>query len=489
MRVATLPALAPPHLLLRGSHKLVELEADEARDEGGCGCDRGDDLSGDGSACVIVLGGDLVVESPQVTAGRHKEHVVVNVLVKIDGAEPETSEARRLGETGKDGGRVLLDGCLVLGLLLGLGLVGGDLDAVLGGEVGDDDVAEDLLEDHLVGVPLDAVHFCPHVSRGDNEVVVVPHLGILADGVDVEDQGGGAPLGATPEVGARAGLLVWGEIVKELPDIIVEELLKLEPTPNDAVLEAVGALINEGLLNVQHGLKLGVLLSIQRLLEVGGAQITVDVLGGLLEISLEVVPGPLQSVLDHVGEVLEGTYWDRLLRGVPGGSVILRELGDNNLGVALRPEGSGLEHGESVEDATLVHVEPGLDVVEGCADAVELVVKGVPEDILGFAPDPLFHGCDVHCRVHDLGGLGPGGTLGGVDVGVAEKELPAQITLLDPIHVGNGNVALLPTSYAHHGPVLEHLAPDGTPSDEEVVQVKEGLLGLKPKNCNLAVVP
>lgn len=45
------------------------------------------------------------------------------------------------------------------------------------------------------------------------------------------------------------------------------------------------------------------------------------VLGRLTEQPLELVPGPLQRMLDRVGEVLQGAYGDALLRRVLGRAV------------------------------------------------------------------------------------------------------------------------------------------------------------------------
>ena len=53
--------------------------------------------------------------------------------------------------------------------------------------------------------------------------------------------------------------------------------------------------------------------------------------GSLCEGSLEHVPGPLQGVLDSVGEVLECTDGNTLLRGILGAAVGLGQLWYHNL--------------------------------------------------------------------------------------------------------------------------------------------------------------
>ena len=65
----------------------------------------------------------------------------------------------------------------------------------------------------------------------------------------------------------------------------------------------------------------------------------------------------LNRVVDGVGEVLDRASRRLLLWRVLGGRIGLREVRDNDLSVALGAEGSGLQEGLAVEDATLVHVE------------------------------------------------------------------------------------------------------------------------------------
>ena len=50
------------------------------------------------------------------------------------------------------------------------------------------------------------------------------------------------------------------------------------------------------------------------------------------------------------------------------------------------------------------------------------------------------------------------------------------------------HLAALSARYAHHGPVLEHLAADGSPSDEEVGQLEDLLLALPAEARDLGVV-
>ena len=64
--------------------------------------------------------------------------------------------------------------------------------------------------------------------------------------------------------------------------------------------------------------------------------------------SFELVPGPLQRVLDGIWEVFECADGDGLLRGVPGAGVRLSHVGKDDLCVALGAEGARLKEGLAV---------------------------------------------------------------------------------------------------------------------------------------------
>ena len=71
-------------------------------------------------------------------------------------------------------------------------------------------------------------------------------------------------------------------------------------------------------------------------------------------------------MLNGVGEVLDRAGRCLLLWWVLGGRIGLREVRDDDLGVALGAEGAGLKQGLPVENATLVHVETLDSVSPAC---------------------------------------------------------------------------------------------------------------------------
>ena len=107
------------------------------------------------------------------------------------------------------------------------------------------------------------------------------------------------------------------EVVKELSDGVVEQLLPGEPGPGHAVIEVVRLLLDDQLVDSLQSLQgLGARESQSLLLEAG----VLDVLGGgewrLGEGALKHVPGPLQSVLNGVGEIFKCTDGNRFLGGI-----------------------------------------------------------------------------------------------------------------------------------------------------------------------------
>ena len=85
---------------------------------------------------------------------------------------------------------------------------------------------------------------------------------------------------------------------------------------------------------------------------------------------MQTEPAYLDRVVDLVREVLDSARRRLLLRWVLRRGVRLCEVGNNDLNVALRSESAGLEQRLLVEDATLVHVQTGLYVVERVRDTI-----------------------------------------------------------------------------------------------------------------------
>lgn len=185
----------------------------------------------------------------------------------------------------------------------------------------------------------------------------------------------------------------------------------------------------------------------------------------------------------------------------------------DDLDVGLGTKGARLEERLGVVHAAGIHVlacvrgEDGQrrrtegegatltssDVVEGIRDAVnvvkELVAKNTYEEekgepsgsdfggrkqrTLGLSSNSQLEDLDlalellVHLRDRPSSSL----TLEASDVFGAEEELPVEVGLLDGVEVGHVDVTLLARSQSHHGPVLEHLATDGSRADEELALV------------------
>ena len=136
-----------------------------------------------------------------------------------------------------------------------------------------------------------------------------------------------------------------------------------------------------------------------------------------------------------------GADGDGLLGWVLRGAVGLGEIRNNYLGVAFGAQGTGLQKGQAIKDASAIHVGPCFDVVQSIGNTVQAAEKVVSVDILGVGTNAILLGFGVHLGVHGLDGLGGGGGLGLAHVVGPEQELPVQVATLDMVHVSDDNFA------------------------------------------------
>mmetsp|Transcript_17462 Transcript_17462/g.34756 ORF Transcript_17462/g.34756 Transcript_17462/m.34756 type:complete len:773 (+) Transcript_17462:1249-3567(+) len=318
---------------------------------------------------------------------------------------------------------------------------------------------------------------------------MVPHRRVRAGGVHVEIERLGTPFGPGPEEGAGGGALVRREIVEELPDLVVEEFLETEAGPGDALLEGGGAVLHEGPADGTGGLDFGVLLGGEGRAEVGGGEVLVDIVGVLFEDALEIVAGPLERVLDLIREILQGTHGNRFLGRIPRRPVVLRQMRHHHLRVALGTQRPALEHGQPVEHAPLVHVQPRLHVVQGRAHPAQGVVELIAEEALGLAPHFFLVVHDIQVGVHGAGGFGARARFELVNVGVPEEELAREVRFFDAVHVRNVDFPGGAAPDPHQRPVFEHLAPDGARPHQKIVEIQQRLLRGGAEHRNLGIVP
>lgn len=144
--------------------------------------------------------------------------------------------------------------------------------------------------------------------------------------------------------------------MQQLPNGIVELVLELEPSPNDAFLESqwlIGHQIGNYLLDVIV-LLTGVLEGILQV--IGLRKILIDRFYGLDKQSIKLLSAPLYGMSDSIREVLNSArqrlfFWWILRRRIG-----FCEMGNNNLNVSFRPHGTGLQKRLFIQDTTLVHV-------------------------------------------------------------------------------------------------------------------------------------
>lgn len=116
----------------------------------------------------------------------------------------------------------------------------------------------------------------------------------------------------------------------------------------------------------------------------------------------------LNGVFDGIGEVLEGTDRNSLLRGILGRGVGLGEVGNDDLGVALGAEGAGLEQRLAVVDTATVNVFTGFDIVQRVCDTRQRLEKVIVVNVLSVRTDTFLVNRDLalQLRVHRCHGSG-----------------------------------------------------------------------------------
>mmetsp|Transcript_6463 Transcript_6463/g.19123 ORF Transcript_6463/g.19123 Transcript_6463/m.19123 type:complete len:555 (+) Transcript_6463:1017-2681(+) len=217
-------------------------------------------------------------------------------------------------------------------------------------------------------------------------------------------------------------------------------------------------------------------------------QEAIDLPGALDEQLLEQVPGPLDGVLDGVGEVLQRTQRDRLFRGVLRVPIRLREVRQHHLHVGLRPQGAGLQQRLGEPHAAGVHVDPRLDVVQGVDDGVQAHPKRVIERVLGVHSDPDLHRGHLERTVHGLGCSRGRQRLWLPDITLSKKKLPVQVRDLDAVHVSDGDLPVRAAASADHGQALQVLAAERPRADQEDLEVRNPLLEGLAEDRHLVVV-
>jgi hypothetical protein len=97
-------------------------------------------------------------------------------------------------------------------------------------------------------------------------------------------------------------------------------------------------------------------------------------------------------MMDVMREGVEGTHGCLLLRGVPAGAIIFSQPGDHSLSVAFRTQGTRFQQRTAKVDAARVHIQPGVDIVQGVDDQAQPLPEDVIKDILGVGGDTILEG-------------------------------------------------------------------------------------------------
>uniref|UniRef100_A0A1I8HEK8 EamA domain-containing protein n=1 Tax=Macrostomum lignano TaxID=282301 RepID=A0A1I8HEK8_9PLAT len=397
--------------LLPTLQQFVELQADQADSYGGCGGDGGHNAAGNEFSLVPVGLLNIVVGRPQVAASGNKIHVIVRVVVFL-----EFHHSDGVGEAG--GGELRLGFEQILGQIV---------QRVRLGRGGHGQLALQL---RVVGCYADA--------RPGHELGHTDGTRQLADGFAIAESPGDAEH-ESAKVGGGGDELAVGRVGR------------VEGQRSDAVGKIFRPLVQ------QVGLD-----GLQRLnaLVAGQSQ------GSLHECGI--VKELVQSLRLLAEHALQSTNWRGFLRRILRAAVGLGEKRQHNLSVGFGPCGAGLHQRLPIINTTPINVSPGLDVVQCVDNNGEVFKEIIGIDGLGLWTDSILLRFDFEIRIHPDGSLGDSCGLGAANVPGPEQELPVQIALLDPVHVGDDHLTTAAAGAdAHQGEVFQQLAAQSACANQE----------------------
>lgn len=210
--------------------------------------------------------------------------------------------------------------------------------------------------------------------------------------------------------------------------------------------------------------------------------------GSVGEELVELSAGPLDAMLDLVGEVSQGAHGDGLFRRILGIAVALSLVGHNHLRVSLGAESTRLKERLLVPDATGVDVETSVDVIDSVNNEVKTFPEFVVEDRLGVGANSGHVVLNIKIRVHCLCNSASSLRLGVTNVVLAEQELTVQVGDLDVIVVSDGDVTALSATETHQSKGLDVLASKSTSTNHESLNLQKLVLDFTTEDLDLVIV-
>lgn len=265
--------------------------------------------------------------------------------------------------------------------------------------------------------------------------------------------------------------VVFGESVQELTDLVLEGFLEGSHCGLHTLLirlrlvnfmkplhSGQPVLRNKRILLVlldQFMQKLLILIKILQVLRRDGNH------------SFEVLPGPLNGMLDLVREQLQGADGKLFLWGIDDIVVAQGVVRDDDLGMALGPQGAAFEEGLLVPDALVVDELAGLHIVHCIYYQIGVLPELVVKNRLCVWTDFQLERLELASLVQLLADMACNLTFIPANMFLPEKELPIQITDLNVIIIGDNNLAFLASAEAHQPEHLDKLAAQCPRPDKE----------------------
>ena len=206
------------------------------------------------------------------------------------------------------------------------------------------------------------------------------------------------------------------------------------------------------------------------------------------ELTLKVISGPFDTMVNKVREVSQGTHGDTVLFRILRVAVRLGLTRDNALRVTLSTQSTRFEQVLIVEDTSVIDVKSGLDVINGVDNSIQALPEVISELVVIVWGNSGLKSLNLKVRVHLLGFSAGTFRFRLLDIGSSEQELSVEIGDLNSIIISTNNFTMLTSGEARKGKLLKIFTAQSTSTDQEELLVGEFILEFVTKDGDLIII-
>ena len=206
------------------------------------------------------------------------------------------------------------------------------------------------------------------------------------------------------------------------------------------------------------------------------------------ELTLKVISGPFDTMVNKVREVSQGTHGDTVLFRILRVAVRLGLTRDNALRVTLSTQSTRFEQVLIVEDTSVIDVKSGLDVINGVDNSIQALPEVISELVVIVWGNSGLKSFNLKVRVHLLGFSAGTFRFRLLDIGSSEQELSVEIGDLNSIIISTNNFTMLTSGEARKGKLLKIFTAQSTSTDQEELLVGEFILEFVTKDGDLIII-